>query len=47
MALAVIGGLFTSTALSLLIVPVVFSCLSSARMRLGAILSHGSLGMGS
>jgi multidrug efflux pump subunit AcrB len=33
MALAVIGGLLTSTALSLLIVPVVFSCVSSVRRR--------------
>jgi multidrug efflux pump subunit AcrB len=47
MALAVIGGLLTSTALSLLVVPVVFSCVSSARMRLGAFLSSSSLWMGS
>ena len=33
MALAVIGGLLTSTVLSLLIVPVVFSCVRSARRR--------------
>lgn len=35
MALAVIGGLFTSTALSLLVVPVGFLCVASARTRLG------------
>ncbi|MDQ7249643.1 efflux RND transporter permease subunit [Dongia sedimenti] len=36
MALAVIGGLITSTALSLLIVPVVFSCVLSAKTRVAA-----------
>nr|WP_298689703.1 efflux RND transporter permease subunit [uncultured Dongia sp.] len=38
MALAVIGGLLTSTALSLLVVPVVFSCISSARERADALI---------
>jgi multidrug efflux pump subunit AcrB len=39
MALAVIGGLLTSTALSLLVVPVVFSCVSSARRRAKALFA--------
>ena len=33
MAFAVIGGLLTSTALSLLVVPVVFSCVDGFRRR--------------
>lgn len=33
MAIAVIGGLVTSTALSLLVVPVVFACVDAARRR--------------
>ncbi|WP_119390751.1 efflux RND transporter permease subunit [Taklimakanibacter lacteus] len=42
MALAVIGGLLTSTALSLLIVPVVFSYVDSARERVRALFApHG------
>lgn len=39
MALAVIGGLTTSTALSLLIVPVFFSSVSSARARVKALFT--------
>jgi multidrug efflux pump subunit AcrB len=38
MALAVIGGLLSSTALSLLVVPVVFSWVSSAKRRAAAYL---------
>jgi multidrug efflux pump subunit AcrB len=38
MGLAVVGGLLTSTALSLLIVPVVFSCVSSVKERIAALL---------
>ena len=41
MALVIIGGLLTSTALSLLIVPVVFSCVSSARARVEALVFTG------
>ncbi|WP_339508492.1 efflux RND transporter permease subunit [Pseudomonas sp. RL_35y_Pfl2_P42] len=39
MAVAVIGGLITSTALSLLVVPVVFSCMEGARRRIRFWLS--------
>lgn len=42
MALAIIGGLLTSTALSLLVVPVVFSCVSSARTRAEALVFSGN-----
>jgi multidrug efflux pump subunit AcrB len=38
MAVAVIGGLLTSTALSLLVVPVVFSYVNSARRRVEALI---------
>jgi multidrug efflux pump subunit AcrB len=39
MGLAVIGGLLTSTALSLLVVPVVFSCVSSVKLRFAALFA--------
>lgn len=39
MALAVIGGLITSTALSLVIVPVVFSCVASAKRILAVAIN--------
>lgn len=42
MAVAVIGGLITSTALSLLVVPVVFSCMDSAQRRIRHWLSPRS-----
>ncbi|WP_095067697.1 efflux RND transporter permease subunit [Pseudomonas sp. Irchel 3A18] len=42
MAVAVIGGLITSTALSLLVVPVVFSCMESAQRRIRHWLSPRS-----
>jgi multidrug efflux pump subunit AcrB len=36
MSIAVIGGLITSTVLSLLVIPVIYSLLESMRLRVGA-----------
>jgi Cu/Ag efflux pump CusA len=44
MALAVIGGLLSSTALSLLLVPVVFSGVDSAKKQVKDILAGPSAG---
>ena len=42
MAIAVIGGLLTSTALSLLVVPVVFTYVDASEKALGRLFRKGS-----